>query len=328
VAEPLHAAPAAAETPGGGRPIPDSTTPGDCRPRRRRLGRPRLLIIGCGDVGLRLLALARPTCRVLATTTRTERLPALRAAGALPLRIDLDDRRSLRRLTGLAKQIVYLAPPPAAGPGDPRVGRLGAALRAGPAHPLGLVYVSTTGVYGDRGGAWVDETSPVRPGTERAMRRADAERRARAMGAVLLRAPGIYAHDRLPLERLRRGTPALLAAEDVFTNHIHADDLARTAWRALARAPRGRVYNVVDDSGLRMGEYLDCVADACGLARPPRVSRTALSAQVSPMALSFMAESRRIGNRRLTRELGPLRWPTVAAALADLAAARRSPAGP
>ncbi|HMY79668.1 MAG TPA: SDR family NAD(P)-dependent oxidoreductase, partial [Thauera aminoaromatica] len=185
--------------------------------------------------------------------------------------------------------------------------------------PQGVVYISTTGVYGDCAGVRVDETRPCRAQTARGRRRVDAERRLRAFGrrnrvrVALLRAPGIYAADRLPLERLRRGDPVLAADEDVHTNHIHAEDLARIACLALFRAGPGRAYNASDDSGLRMGEYFDAVAERFGLARPPRMARAEIVRHLSPLALSFMSESRRLDNRRLKRELRlHLRYPTVA----------------
>jgi len=286
---------------------------------RRTLGRPRLLIVGCGDVGLRIVARVHRRFRILALTSSPERVPALRAAGTVPIVGNLDDRASLRRLRGLAPWLIHLAPPPNRGRTDPRTRRLVAAL-AGSARRL--VYVSTTGVYGDHGGALIDETARPQPANDRAVRRLDAERYMRAAGAAVLRVPGIYAHDRLPLERLRAGTPALRAEDDVFTNHIHADDLARVSLAALWRGRPGRVCNAVDDSALKMGEYFDQVADCFGLPRPPRLPRERLQAAVSPMMYSFMAESRRLGNARLRSELRVrLVWRTVADALRSLRAA-------
>jgi len=180
------------------------------------------------------------------------------------------------------------------------------------------VYLSTSGVYGDCGGARVDESRPLAPETERARRRVDAEQALQEWGAergievVILRVPGIYAADRLPLERLRQGTPALRADEDVYTNHVHADDLAAICVRALELdAPPG-VYNASDDTELKMGDYFDLVADRHGLARPPRVSRADAEARLPPMLFSFMRESRRLVNRRLKDVLDVrLRYPTV-----------------
>lgn len=294
---------------------PHAAAPISAPPVRRKLGRPRLLIVGCGDVGLRIVSRVHRRFRIVALTSSPERVPLLRAAGTLPIVGTLDDRTSLDRLRALAPWLIHLAPPPNSGRHDPRTRRLLAALEP----PRRAVYISTTGVYGDRGGAWTDETTPVAPANERAVRRVDAEQRMRARGARVLRAPGIYAHDRLPLDRLRAGTPALAAADDVHTNHIHADDLARLSLAALFRGRRSRVYNAVDDSQLMMGDYFDQVADALALPRPPRLPRAALKAAVSPMMYSFMCESRRLRNARIKRELRlPLNWPTVAATLADL----------
>jgi nucleoside-diphosphate-sugar epimerase len=287
------------------------------RGRRRKLGAPRLLIVGCGDVGLRILARVQRRFRVFALTSTPARTPTLRAAGAVPIIGNLDDRASLARLRALAPRLIHLAPPPNGGRGDPRTRHLLSALKA----PQRAVYISTSGVYGDRGGAWTDETVPLAPVNERTVRRVAAERLMRAAGATVLRVPGIYAHDRLPLDRLRAGSPALIPADDVHTNHIHADDLARIALAALFRGRAGRTCNAVDDSHLKMGDYFDAVADAFALPRPPRLPRAELKAAVSPMMYSFMAESRRLRNDRMKRELKvKLAWPTVAAALADLRA--------
>ena len=170
-----------------------------------------------------------------------------------------------------------------------------------------------------------DETRAVQPGTDRARRRVDAERRlrwyGRAFGArvTLLRIPGIYAGDRPgghPRERLARGTPVLAPEIDVYTNHIHADDLARACVLALHRGAPQRVLNVCDDTELKMGDYFDLAADLCGLARPRRVDLAAARAELSPMQLSFMGESRRLDNTRLKRELRlRLDHPTVAEGL-------------
>jgi nucleoside-diphosphate-sugar epimerase len=283
-----------------------------------KFSQPRVLIVGCGDVGMRLLPLLTPHFRVFATTSQPARCAELRAAGAVPLVADLDHPASLRRLAGLAPWVVHLAPPPAEGALDRRTRNLTAILP----EQGRLVYVSTTGVYGDCGGARFDESRPVAPRNPRALRRVDAEsvlrRWARGSGAALsiLRVPGIYAADRLPLKRLREGTPALAETDDVYTNHIHADDLAAIIARALFRAMPNRVYHAVDDSEMKMAEYFDAVADAHDLPRPPRLPRAELRQVVSPALLSFMSESRRLRNERIKRELGVrLRYPTVTSAL-------------
>lgn len=282
--------------------------------------RPVLLIVGCGDVGLRVLSLLQGRWRVLALTSSPERREALRAAGAVPLLGNLDDPRSLARLAGLADAVLHLAPPPGQGAQDPRTASLVQAL-ARRRRPACLIYGSTSGVYGDAQGAWVDETRPTAPATDRGRRRVDAEARVRWSGralgwrAAVLRIPGIYATNReggQPRERVLRGSPVLQDSQDVYTNHIQADDLARACVAALWRAAPQRVYHVSDDSQLRMGEHYDAVADFYGLPRLPRVSWDEARAQLSPMQLSFMGESRRLSNRRLKDELRlQLRYPTV-----------------
>jgi nucleoside-diphosphate-sugar epimerase len=289
-----------------------------------------VLLSGCGDVGLRLIRQLQAksgAVRVIATARRAEQLDAIRAAGGRALVVDLDQRDSLRRLQAFGRRVVHLAPPPSGGPDDARSRRLIAALSQGRPGQVGRhwVYVSTTGVYGDCEGARIEETRPLDARTDRALRRVAAERlfrqasRTGLAASAILRAPGIYAADRLPVDRLRAGMPALIASEDVWTNHIHAEDLATCCWVALFRGRPGRAYNAVDDSDQMMGEYFDQVADSLGLARPPRLPRTELARRVSPMMLSFMQESRRIGNRRLREELRVrFRFPTVASQLALL----------
>ena len=286
----------------------------------RRLQRPSLLIVGCGDIGMRVLQLLRGRWRVFALTRHPEQGASLRAAGAVPLVGDLDVEPTLARLAGLADAVLHLAPPPTSGNTDPRTARLLRAL-ARQGRVQRIVYASTTGVYGDCAGARFDETRPVRPATERAHRRVDAEARLRWYGRAhgarvsILRIPGIYARDRAgghPRERLARGTPVLAAADDVYTNHIHADDLARACVAALWRGLPQRVVHASDDSELKMGDYFDLAADLAGLPRPPRISRDAARAELPPTLLSFMSESRRLDNRRLKDELRlVLRYPTV-----------------
>jgi nucleoside-diphosphate-sugar epimerase len=286
----------------------------------RRQRRPALLIVGCGDVGLRVLKLLGQRWRVLALTSSAARCEALRRAGAVPLRGDLDDAATLGRLGGLADVVLHLAPPAPSGERDVRTQHLLRALARG-GRVRRIVYASTSGVYGDCGGARFGETRRPRPATDRARRRLDAEARLRWYGrrsgtiVSLLRIPGIYAADRdggHPRERLQRGTPVLVAEHDVYTNHIHADDLARACVAALYRARPQRVIHVCDDTELRMGDYFDLAAGLCGLPRPPRIARSEAAALLPPMQLSFMSESRRLDNRRMKRELRlRLRYPTV-----------------
>jgi nucleoside-diphosphate-sugar epimerase len=351
----------------------------------RKLRRARVLIAGCGDIGLRcvpLLAHRAAAPRVIALSSQPARAAELRAAGTTPLIVNLDERRSLRRLAGLASTVLHLAPPQKTGDDDSRTRALIAALsaprrsvareatsavarqrawrgwfratfksgmpaavRMGVGISVGkhakamkrasivpdrvssavarrarirLIYASTSGVYGDCGGACIDETRPVRPDNARAKRRVSAEtqlRRATRSGvlsASIVRIPGIYAGNRLPLVRLQKGTPALAPADDVYTNHIHADDLAAILVLAIRRARPQRVVHASDDSDLRMGDYFDLIADAFGLPRAPRVSREQAEAQLEPMMLSFMRESRRLQNTRLRDEMRyALRYPSI-----------------
>jgi nucleoside-diphosphate-sugar epimerase len=295
--------------------------------RAAHFRRPTLLIVGCGDIGLRVVKLLRDRWRLLALTSSAQRCAALRAAGVQPLLGDLDLPHTLARLAGLADAVLHLAPPPGSGSTDPRTARLLHAL-ARKGRVRRIVYASTSGVYGDCGGARFDETRAVRPATDRARRRVDAEQRlrwyGRAFGArvSLLRVPGIYAADRVgghPRERLARGIPVLAAEHDVYTNHIHADDLARACVAALHRGRPQRVVHVSDDTMLTMGDYFDLAADLEGVPRPRRVGLDEARAELSTMQLSFMGESRRLINARLKRELRlRLRYPTVAQGLRGL----------
>lgn len=289
----------------------------------------RLLIVGCGDVALRAAPLLARRYRLYGLVHRPEQRPSLRARGITPIAGDLDRVKRLRRLGGLAHEILHLAPPPPKGEHDPRTARLLAVLAGRGSLPRRLLYISTSGVYGDCRGALVPETRRVSPETGRARRRVDAERRLRAfqrrngVSVSILRVPGIYAAERLPLARIEAGTPALLADEDSFSNHVHADDLARICVTALRKGRPGRVYHAVDESALKMGDYFDVVADAFNLPRPPRVTRRVARTQLPPELLSFMRESRRLSGTRLKKELGVrLRYPTVRSALAELAAKR------
>jgi len=298
-----------------------ATRPGALPARFRRA---RVLIVGCGDVGLRVAQALSGRVRLMALTSSVDRIDALRARGITPLAGNLDSPASLRRLAGLGTRVLHLAPPPGEGWGDPRTQALTRALRLRRL-PQALVYASTSGVYGDCQGEVAIETRALHPDTPRARRRIDAEHTIRFFGRAaqvrssILRIPGIYAPDRAggtPRPRLLKGTPVLQAADDVYTNHIHADDLARACVAALWRGKPQRVYNVNDDTCLKMGDYFDLAADLYGLPRPPRVARNTARDQLPLSLLSFMSESRRMDNTRLKRELRlQLRYPTVNAGL-------------
>jgi nucleoside-diphosphate-sugar epimerase len=306
--------------------LPSNQSPLGALPGRFR--RERVLIVGCGDVGLRVAAALRARVRLIALTSSSDRIDELRSRGVTPLLGDLDRPASLARLAGLATRVVHLAPP--AAQGDPqwwRDARTQALLyrlrRRAP--PASIVYASTSGVYGDCGGDRVAETRSPQPRTPRAQRRLNAENAVRHFGRAahvrssILRVPGIYAPDRVggtPRERLQKGTPVLEARDDVFTNHIHADDLARALVAALWLGKPQRIYNASDDSEMKMGEYFDLAADLYGLPRPRRVARSTAQDELPLVLLSFMSESRRLDNRRLKNELRfSFRYPTVAQGL-------------
>jgi nucleoside-diphosphate-sugar epimerase len=302
--------------------LPSNQSPLGALPARFR--RERVLIVGCGDVGGRVAQALRAKVRVMALTSDAARVAELRAKGCVPLVGNLDAPATLQRLAGVATRVVHLAPPPSHGWSDPRTLALTRTLRMR-THPRSLVYASTSGVYGDCAGAWVDETRAVCADTPRARRRVQAEYCVRYLGrsagvpVSILRVPGIYAQDRdggTPRPRLLKGTPVLQAQDDVYTNHIHADDLARACVAALWRAKPQRAYNINDDTCLKMGDYFDFAADLYGLPRPPRVARAGAQEQLPLVLLSFMSESRRMVNQRMKQELQlQLRYPTVAQGL-------------
>jgi nucleoside-diphosphate-sugar epimerase len=262
----------------------------------------RLLIAGFGDIAGRALARLQ------------RRFEVVRLARSYGVDLDRPGSFSLPR----AEALLHCAPPPSEGTADTRTTNLLAALEKGRILPARMVYVSTSGVYGDCSGARVDESHPPAPQTERACRRLNAETQlrqwtgARDIALIVLRVPGIYAPDRLPLERLRAGTPVLRAEDDVYTSHIHAEDLAAIVCRALEDDAAPGVYNAADDTEMKVGDWFDLVADTHRLPRAPRVSRGAAPQKIPPGLLSFMQESRRLDNTRLKSVLGiRLRYPTV-----------------
>ncbi len=286
--------------------------------------------MGCGDIAMRLSVLLKDRYYLIGLCRNAGSFDKLRTHGINPIAGDLDDPISLNKLSGLAHTLVHLAPPPGQGRIDTRTKHLLAALcnrsktRTG-ILPQRFIYISTSGVYGDCDGNWVDEKRAVNPRNERAWRRLDAERQVRNWGrrhgvrVSILRVPGIYAANRLPITRLQQRLPALLSCEDSYTNHIHADDLARIIVATLHYGKAGRVYHASDDSHLKMGAYFDQVADHFGLARPQRITREQAQTALSPGMLSFMRESRRLTNERIKQELRvQLRYPTVADCLATI----------
>lgn len=285
----------------------------------------RLLIVGCGDVAQRALPWLIRRFRVFALVRHPQQVAAIRAQGAIPILGDLDRPSSLTRLSDIADCLLHCAPPPTLGVGDLRTAHLLAALAAGGSVPRRIVYISTSGVYGDCGGKLIAETQPLAPTSARAERRVAAEKLLKAFAQrhgsqlAVLRAPGIYAANRLPLERVRASTPVIEHAEDSYSNHIHADDLAHACGLALFFGLNQRAYHICDNASWRMGEWFDYVADAYGLPRPPRLPRQKVEQSVSPQLWSFMRESRRLENGRMKTELGVrLAYPTPLALLSTI----------
>lgn len=297
----------------------------------RQFRRLRIALIGFGDVARRLLAQRQTTHgasggpRFFAIGRNPQRNTfKARNSAIRALNWNLDQPDKSRRAARISNAAVILVPPSEAHPSrDLRMQRFAAMLRAS-GRRMPLVYISTTGVYGDTQGGVVTELSPCNARQPRSRRRISAEGMLRPLGACVLRAPGIYAQDRLPTARLAARQPALRAEDDVYTNHIHAEDLARLSWVALFRGRPGRVINAVDETGMKMGDYFDAVADATGLPRPPRISRQEMlalgsSGQMNPMMMSFLSESRRVQTARIESDLRVnLRFPTVSDSLKSL----------
>lgn len=280
-----------------------------------------VVIVGCGYVGQRLARQLRAEGRPVTGLVRSDASAAgLCDLDVRPLQLDLDAPAALPVLPTAGAEVYYFAPPPGTGTTDPRLRRVLGALTD--ALPTRVVYLSTSGVYGDCGGAWVDESHPLQPTTPRALRRAAAEAALQEWSAVtgvpvvILRVPGIYGPGKLPLERLRQGLPLLRAEDSPYTNRIQVDDLILACRAAMQRGQPGAAYNVSDGQPSNMTDYFNRIADQTGLPRPPVVGRAEID-RLSPGMRAFMEESKRLDNRRLREELGlVLRYPTLEAGLA------------
>lgn len=282
--------------------------------------RQRLLIVGCGDVGKRLLAQLPKNIKAIVLSSSVSSQPELRQYPVHIIHGNLDQKSSLKRLANLASKIVHLAPPSATSLIDHRTQNLIRTLRLA-ANTQKIIYGSTSGVYGDCAGQWIDETRLTSPSTDRAKRRVSAETQLRNYGKQsgveisILRIPGIYSLDRSEnsiKERILSKKPTLIQEDDVYTNHIHANDLANIIWHSLFKAKPQRIYHASDDTSLKMADYFDLAAEILELPKTTRISRTQAIQQLPPLQLSFMSESRRMKNIRLKQELRvKLRFPTV-----------------
>lgn len=258
------------------------------------------LILGCGDVGARVAQTLRAMGREVTAIVRSEQsVQTLRQAGIAARALDLDLDKPAFTMPEL---VFYFAPPPAQGEGDARLQRFLGALHTSPRR---IVYISTSGVYGDCDGRWIDEDEPLKPVSARGKRRVDAERQlaASGIGHVILRVPGIYGPGRLPLERLRNRLPVVRAEESPYTNRIHADDLAHAALHAAVYGRDGAAYNISDGHPTTMCDYFTRCAALLDLPPPPQVSMDEARRVFTPAMWSFMEESKRLLNTRMRQEL-------------------------
>ncbi len=265
-------------------------------------------IVGCGYTGLRLAERwLRSTQDVRGFAATSASLHKIAAAGAAASRLDLDVSPVVP-LDVDAHLVYYCVPPAPVGVHDARLERL---LDTANGLPSRIVYLSTTGIYGDRAGAAVDEDSQPKPQSARAVRRLAAENVLRAWAEshavswCILRVPGIYGPGRLPLERLSRREPAIDPLEAAPGNRIHVDDLVTVCMAAgLSARADGRIYNVTDGSDDSATAYLQRVAQIAGLPPPPLVTRAQAESSFPATSWSFLRESRRVDNRRMVNELG------------------------
>ena len=283
-----------------------------------------VLIVGCGDIGERVARLERSEGRVVAGLVRSEKsAQRLRSAGIQPITLDLDAPASISNLPVRDAVVYYFAPPPGKGVTDPRMDAIVSLMTASNL-PKRIVLISTTGVYGDCHGEWVTEDRPPNPQADRARRRLEAETtlqswsKASGVSIVILRVPGIYGPGYLPEERLRSGEPVLREDVSPFSNRIHADDLAHVCVAAARHAHPGLLYNVSDGHPTTMTDFFYRVADVLGIPRPPAVTMEEARRRLGEGMLSYLAESKRIDNRRMREELGvELMYPDLAAGLAS-----------
>lgn len=267
-----------------------------------------MLIVGCGYLGCRLAAGLKEAHSVVGLVQTDEGLARLASIGIEGIQTDLDGKINLGRSLR-DESVFYFAPPPRQGVVDSRMTKFLAACEAS-GYPKKMVYLSTTGVYGDCQGVWVDENHPVHPVVDRAKRRWDAEQQVRkwceprGVEFVILRVAGIYGPGKLPLARLKKQLPLVKAEEAPYTNRIHVDDLIQVCSAAMEKGETGEVYNASDGHPGTMLDYFNQVADFAGLPRPPTISMQEADQKLSAGMMSYMQESRRIDNKKVIKELG------------------------
>lgn len=276
----------------------------------------QVLIVGCGDIGRRVAQLWQ--AQNIPVIGLARHVGALSEAGIHARAADLDDPASLSALPADGALICYFAPPPPRGAQDPRMQHFLQALDEQGARPQRVVYISTSGVYGDRRGGLVSEADPANPQVDRARRRYHAEQTLRQWGrerhipVIILRVGGIYGPGRLPIGRIREQVPMIHEALAPLTNRIHAADLAAICVAAALRGHADSIYNVSDGDESNMTAYFNTVADFLGLPRPPLIDMDEARQTLSEGMLSYLGESRRMDTSRLHEELGiELQYPTL-----------------
>jgi len=277
-----------------------------------------ITIIGCGDIGQRVAKRCQQqSMPVRGMVMTADSAKSLKQQGIEPIRANLDEPETLNSISYSGHTVFYFAPPPRLGNQDTRMANWLASMQSDDL-PEKVVLISTTAVYGDTEGNWISEQSPLNPGTERGLRRLDAERRLfdwaqeNSLEAVILRVPGIYGPGRLPRDRIEKGLPVLNESECGYTNRIHSEDLAMICMVAAETAASGEIYNVTDGHPGTMTDWFNQVADFLSLPRPPQISMQQAEQEMSAGMLSYLKESRRIDNSKMLKELNvKLQYETI-----------------
>ncbi len=267
----------------------------------------KVWIVGCGDIGRRLAKLYQTALKNTALHAIVQSNSSLTDCNKLGLKtsqINLDhiDDEIFSANQFEEALVFYFAPPPSEGRHDSRLENF---LKNVEGAPTRIVLISTTGVYGDSQGEWIDEATPTKPQADRAYRRLSAEKLLKTWSIthtkeyMILRVPGIYAQDRLPLARLQKGLPVVNQAEAGFTNRIHADDLAQACLLAMKCSHKNETINITDGNPSTMTDYFNQVADYVGLPRPPQISLQEAQQTLSVGMVSYLKESRRIKNTKM-----------------------------
>lgn len=281
-----------------------------------------IVIVGCGDIGKRVAKIWKNQGKSVFGAVRSEEnLNSLRQQHIHAISVDLDDAKSLGEFAGKLTQeslLYYFAPPPATGVEDTRMRHF---LESLDPHnlPKHIIYISTSGVYGDQQGQTINEDTLANPQVDRAKRRYHAEQLLLEYGVehislaiTILRVGGIYGPGRLPLQRLKDQTPMLHENLSPQTNRIHADDLAQVCVAAATEKAAGEIYNVSDGTNSNMTEYFNTIADFCDLPPPPLVDWDEAEKTISKGMLSYLKESRRMDNSKMLNDLEiELKYPTL-----------------